>query len=50
MNSAASLIYATLIGLMAGIGHGFVAHNADLPLSLTDQFLQPFQTSQVPKD
>ena len=50
MNSVSPLIYATFIGLVAGIGHGFVSHHANLPLSLTDQFLQPFQISQLQKD
>ncbi len=50
MNSKSPLIFAALIGLVAGIGHGFVSHHADLPMLLTDQFLQPFEMSQVPKD
>lgn len=50
MNSRSPLLYATLIGFFAGIGHGFVSHNTDLPLSLTDQFIQPFQVSQIPEE
>jgi len=50
MNRKSSFLYATLIGFIAGIGHGFVSHSADLPLSLTDQFVQPFQVSQVPEE
>ena len=33
-------------GLVAGISHGILAHQADLPHSLVEQFLQPLQMDQ----
>ena len=50
MNSLASLILPAFVGLMAGIGHGIISHKADLPLSLTDQFLQILLPSQGLED
>ncbi len=40
MNSLTNLIVPALFGLMTGVGHGIVSHNAGLPMSLTDQILQ----------
>ena len=42
MNSFASLVFPAFIGLLAGIGHGWVSHEAGLPVSLGEQLVQPF--------
>ena len=44
MNNFSFLILPALLGLIAGAGHGVVAHYADLPMSLGDQFLRPLQS------
>jgi hypothetical protein len=41
MNYLASLFVPAALGLFAGIGHGVVSHYANLPVSLSDQLLQP---------
>lgn len=43
MNNLASLALPAVLGLIAGIGHGIVSHNADLPFSLAEQITEPFQ-------
>lgn len=50
MNSLTSLLFASLLGLTAGIGHGVVAHHNDLPFSLTDQVFESFDTSMFSDD
>ena len=50
MNSFTSLLFASLLGLTAGIGHGVVAHHNDLPFSLTDQIVQSFDASIISND
>ena len=47
MNSLASLFLPALFGLMAGIGHGVVAHHNDLPFSLTEQVFTSHNTSMI---
>ncbi len=42
MNSLASLVLPAFIGLLAGMGHGWVSHEADLPVSLAEQLVEPF--------
>lgn len=41
MNRLASLVLPAALGLIAGISHGVVAHSMDLPMSLSEQLLQP---------
>lgn len=36
---------SAVLGLVAGIGHGILSHHAGLPVSLSEQFLQPLQMS-----
>ena len=43
MKTLASLALPAFLGLMAGIGHGIVSHQADLPLSLAQQMTDSFQ-------
>ena len=47
MNNIRPFTEAALIGLIAGISHGFISHNAGLPTSLVEQVAGPFQVSQV---
>ncbi|MGD1804049.1 hypothetical protein ACP6PL_01215 [Dapis sp. BLCC M126] len=44
--SLASLIFPAILGLITGVGHGIISHQADLPMSLTDQLQLPLQTNQ----
>ena len=43
MKTLASLTLPAILGLVAGIGHGIVSHQADLPMSLTEQVTAPLQ-------
>lgn len=47
MNSFAALVLPAVLGLVAGIGHGFVSHYADLPMSLSDQIMRPMQSGDA---
>jgi hypothetical protein len=40
MQYIASLILPAALGLLAGLGHGFISHQAHLPMSLGDQVAQ----------
>jgi hypothetical protein len=40
------LIAPSLIGLLAGIAHGVIAHQANLPLGLTEQVQQLFMNDR----
>ncbi|MEL6137894.1 MAG: hypothetical protein AAFR42_10850 [Cyanobacteria bacterium J06628_6] len=40
------LLLPAAIGLIAGVGHGIMSHQADLPLSLVDQVVQPFTAAE----
>lgn len=42
MNPFASLLMPSLIGLLAGISHGLVSHELNLPVSLPEQFAEVF--------
>ncbi len=40
MNNTASLILASIFGLVAGMSHGVVSHDRDLPFSLSEQVIE----------
>ena len=40
MNNQASLIIASILGLVAGMSHGLVSHYQDLPFSLSEQVIE----------
>ena len=40
MRNLASFLLPSILGLVAGIGHGITSHNQDLPFSLADQVLE----------
>ncbi|MBE9067922.1 hypothetical protein IQ260_14810 [Leptolyngbya cf. ectocarpi LEGE 11479] len=42
MDSLKSLILPAFLGLTAGVAHGVISHQAGLPMSLTDQLVQPW--------
>lgn len=46
MNNIASLVLPSVLGLIAGIGHGITSHYQQLPFSLTDQVLQSITIEQ----
>lgn len=49
MNGLSSFFLPAVLGLMAGIGHGVFSHNADLPVSLSEQLLS-FASASVQSD
>ncbi len=40
MKDLASFIVPSILGLVAGIGHGVVSHYQDLPFSLSEQVIE----------
>lgn len=40
MNNQASLVIASIFGLIAGMSHGVVSHYQDLPFSLSEQVIE----------
>ncbi|MEM6611129.1 MAG: hypothetical protein AAF652_02545 [Cyanobacteria bacterium P01_C01_bin.72] len=40
MNNQASLFFAAIFGLIAGMGHGVVSHYQELPFSLSEQVIE----------
>ena len=40
MKDLASFIIPSILGLVAGIGHGVVSHHQDLPFSLSEQVIE----------
>ena len=42
MNTTASLIIASVLGLVSGMSHGVVSHYQDLPFSLPEQVVESF--------
>ena len=50
MNNLVALILPAALGLIAGISHGVVSHQANLPMSLSDQITQPLSGIQVLRD
>ncbi|MGB2927013.1 MAG: hypothetical protein WBB82_17070 [Limnothrix sp.] len=43
MNNLSAIALPALLGLLAGVGHGVVSHQADLPFSLAEQITAPLQ-------
>ncbi|MGD1854491.1 MAG: hypothetical protein ACFB2W_09580 [Leptolyngbyaceae cyanobacterium] len=35
------------IGLTAGVAHGIISHQANLPMSLTEQLVSPFTSHET---
>lgn len=46
MKNFASLALPAILGLITGVGHGIISHNADLPVSLTKQVALSLQIGQ----
>ncbi|NEQ34001.1 MAG: hypothetical protein F6K04_23930 [Leptolyngbya sp. SIO4C5] len=44
----ASLVLPALVGLLAGVGHGVMSHQANLPLSLGQQMVSILQPPELP--
>ncbi|WP_319418930.1 hypothetical protein [Pleurocapsa sp. FMAR1] len=40
MRNLAAYILPSILGLVAGIGHGITSHNQNLPFSLSDQLIE----------
>jgi hypothetical protein len=45
MNNWALFLLPSILGLVAGIGHGISSHCQDLPFSLADQVIEVVQES-----
>lgn len=45
MKNLASYLLPSVLGLVAGIGHGIASHYQDLPFSLADQVIESVQPS-----
>ena len=43
MRNLASFILPSVLGLVAGVGHGIISHNQDLPFSLAEQVIESVQ-------
>ena len=43
MKNLASFILPSVLGLVAGIGHGITSHHQDLPFSLAEQVVESVQ-------
>ena len=43
MKNLASFILPSILGLIAGIGHGITSHHQELPFSLADQVIESVQ-------
>ena len=46
MNNCSALIVSSILGLVAGIGHGIVSHYQDLPFSLSEQLIESIDGKQ----
>ena len=42
MNDPKSLIFASILGLVAGMSHGVVSHFQEMPFSLSEQVIESF--------
>ena len=47
MDNLKSLILPAFLGLVAGVAHGVISHQAKLPMSLTEQLISPFTSPKV---
>ncbi|MEO0396691.1 MAG: hypothetical protein AAF243_11990 [Cyanobacteria bacterium P01_A01_bin.137] len=47
MDDLKSLILPAFLGLAAGVAHGFISHQAGLPMALTDQIVGTFTAPQT---
>ncbi len=45
MNNHASLVIASILGLVAGMSHGMVSHYQNLPFSLSEQVFESINVS-----
>lgn len=43
MKNLASFILPSILGLVAGIGHGIASHHQELPFSLAEQVVESVQ-------
>ncbi|MCL2924865.1 MAG: hypothetical protein MGF17_09645 [Trichodesmium sp. MAG_R04] len=47
MTSLTSLILPAILGLITGVGHGVLSHQANLPISLTTQLQLSLQINPL---
>ena len=47
MNDRTSLIIASILGLVAGMGHGVVSHMQELPFSLSQQVVESLTEGNI---
>ncbi|MEM1250785.1 MAG: hypothetical protein AAGI69_00035 [Cyanobacteria bacterium P01_H01_bin.21] len=47
MDNLKSLVLPAFLGLAAGVVHGIISHQADLPMSLTEQLIESFTPAQT---
>ena len=45
MKNLASFVLPSILGLVAGIGHGVASHQQELPFSLADQVIESVRPS-----
>ena len=50
MNNQASLIVASIFGLIAGMSHGVVSHFQELPFSLSEQVIESVNGDRSVRD
>lgn len=46
MDNLKALVLPAFLGLAAGVAHGFISHQAGLPMALTDQLVGTFVAPQ----
>ena len=47
MKNLVSFVLPAILGIITGVGHGIISHNADLPVSLTKQVALSLQNAQL---
>ncbi|MGD1953066.1 MAG: hypothetical protein ACFB14_25990 [Leptolyngbyaceae cyanobacterium] len=47
MDNLKSLVLPAFLGLAAGVAHGILSHQADLPMSLTEQLIESLTPAQT---